>query len=411
MPSENASTITTSCPSQDQTPLFLLWLISGCMMLQPLSTDLYLASMPGLADYFNVSPAKVQMTLSLFVLGFAGAQLISGPLSDRFGRRPILFSGLAIYLVATQICTFASTIEILIVGRFLQAIGCCTCVLISRAIVRDVYPPAEGGQVIARASTLMAFAPIFGPILGAYLQVTFGWRAAFMAHSLAASILVLAAFRFRETNVTTNPDALRLGGFIESYRIILGSGIFWAYALPGALSYSSIFVFIAGTSFALIKVLGVPTQYFGYCFAFGVLGFLLGTLICRRLMRRIGINRTLRVGGLLSLVVGLGFAVAIGLGLHHWATVLIAMFVVMVAHGLNFPSAQTGAVAVFSERAGAAAGLLGCLMMLAAFTTGTLVGASHDGTLTPMSLMSAGIGSLLFLSERLLSRYRSSSTL
>lgn len=396
---------------QASSPLFLLWLISGCMMLQPLSTDLYLASMPGLADYFQVPPATVQQTLTLFVLGFAGAQLISGPLSDRFGRRPILFGGLIVYLVATQVCTFASSIEILVAGRFLQAIGCCTCVVISRAIVRDAYPPSEGGQVIARASSLMAFAPILGPILGAYLQVLFGWRAAFVAMSLAAAVLLLAVFRFRESNLNPNPHALRPSGFIESYRIVLGTGMFWAYALPGALSYCSIFVFISGSSFVLIKVLGVPTQYFGYCFAFGVLGYLLGTLICRRLMKRIGLDRTLRTGALLSLLVGIGFALAVNAGWLHWVTVLLAMFVVMVAHGLNFPSSQTGAVAIFPERAGAAAGLLGCLVMLAAFATGNLVGATHDGTLTPMSLMSAGVGTLLFLSERLLGHHRRQASL
>lgn len=387
-------------------PLFLLWLISGCMMLQPLSTDLYLASMPGLADYFQVSPATVQQTLSLFVLGFASAQLISGPLSDRFGRRPILFGGLLVYLVATQICTFAANIDTLIAGRFLQAIGCCTAVVIARAIVRDAYPPAEGGQMIARASSLMSVAPILGPILGAYLQVSFGWRAAFVALSLAAGILLLAVFRFRETNLNPNRNALRPSGFIESYRIILSSSQFWAYALPGALSYCSIFVFISGSSFVLIKVLGVPTQYFGYCFAFGVVGYLLGTLVCRRLIRHIGLSRTLGIGARLSFLASIGFAIAVAVGLHHWATVLIGMFATMAAHGLNFPSSQTGAVANFPQRAGAAAGLLGFLVMLAAFATGNLVGATHDGSLVPMSLLSAGVGGLLFVSERLLARYR-----
>lgn len=378
-------------------------------MLQPLSTDLYLASLPALADYFSVSPAVVQQTLSQFVLGFGFAQLISGPLSDRYGRRPVLFGGLAVYLAATQVCTFAGSIEVLILGRFLQAVGCCTGIVVARAIVRDAWPPAEGGHVIARASSWLSLAPLLGPIAGGYLQVAFGWRAAFVVLSVAACILAVFVAGYSETNRQPNRDALRPAGFVASYRIILGSGAFWAYTLPGALSYCSIFVFISGASFVLIKVLGVPTQYFGYCFAFGVLGYLCGTIVCRRLLLRVGVAATLQHGARLSLLVGLAFAGAVAAGLSHWALVLGCQFVVMFAHGINLPCAQTGAVAPFPERAGTAAGLLGCLMMLAAFATGNLVGASHDGTLGPLSTISAGVGVLLFAAERLLARYRNAA--
>jgi DHA1 family bicyclomycin/chloramphenicol resistance-like MFS transporter len=375
-------------------------------MLQPLSTDLYLASLPAMADYFSVAPAVVQQTLSQFVLGFAGAQLISGPLSDRFGRRPVLFGGLAIYLLATQICTFASNMDVLIVGRFLQAIGCCTGVVVARAIIRDAWPPAQGGQIIARVSGWMGLAPLLGPIVGGYLQVAFGWRAAFVVHSLAAGVLVFAVLKFAETNHQLNLGALRPRGFIANYQRVLGAPAFWAYAIPGALSYCSIFVFISGVSFVLIKVLAVPTQYFGFCFAFGVSGYLIGTLLCRRLMQRLGVSKTLHVGAWLAVSVSLAFAATVALGMIHWITVLIAQFLVMFAHGINFPCAQTGAVAPFAERAGTAAGLLGSLAMLAAFFTGNLVGNSHDGTLVPLSLLSAGVGLLLFAADRLLTRYR-----
>lgn len=392
-------------------PASLLWLITGCLMLQPLSTDLYLASLPGMADFFAVSPKVVQQTLSQFVLGFAGAQLISGPLSDRFGRRPVLFGGLAVYLLATQVCTFAGSIDVLIVGRFLQAVGCCTAVVISRAIIRDAWPPAQGGQVIARVSSWMSLAPLLGPIAGGYLQVAFGWRAAFVVHSSAALLLLWAVVRFAETNRQPNLAALKPRGFIDNYRRVLSVGEFWSYSIPGALSYCSIFVFISGSSFVLIRVLGVPTQYFGFCFAFGVFGYLLGTLLCRRLMQCLGVARTLRVGATLAAVVSAGFALAVAGGLIHWATVLIAQFLVMFAHGINFPCSQTGAVAPFAERAGTAAGLLGCLAMLAAFFTGNLVGASHDGTLTPLSLLSLGVGVLLVSAERLLARHRAAEAL
>jgi hypothetical protein len=129
----------------------LLWLVTGCMMLQPLSTDLYLASLPGMALDFGVSPAAVQQTLSLFVFGFGTAQLISGPLSDRYGRRPVLIGGLALYLVSGLACALAPSLGWLIAARFVQAIGCCTAVVVARAIIRDAYTPAEGARVLAKA--------------------------------------------------------------------------------------------------------------------------------------------------------------------------------------------------------------------------------------------------------------------
>ena len=384
----------------------LLWLVTGCMMLQPLSTDLYLASLPGMAADFGVSPAAVQQTLSLFVFGFGTAQLVSGPLSDRYGRRPVLISGLALYLVSGLACALTPSLDWLIAARFVQAVGCCTAVVVARAIVRDAYAPAEGARVMARALSLLALAPIFGPILGGYLQVAFGWRAAFVALALAGAAMWLASMRhLTESNSQLNSDAMRPGHLVATYRDVLRTPAFWAFALPGSLSYASIFVFISGTPFVLIKVLGVPTQYYGYLFAVGVLGYLGGTLICRRLLGHIGVPRVLALGTSLGMLSGIGFLILVLAGVSHWTLVVMAQFVVMTAHGINFPCAQSGSMAPFPEKAGAAAGLFGCLVMYAALAAGTWVGGSHDGTLLPLASISATVGVILFAGTRLLARY------
>lgn len=383
-------------------PTTLLWLIAGCLMLQPLSTDLYLASLPHLADEFRVTPAAVQQTLSLFVLGFGTAQLISGPLSDRFGRRPILLWGLGIYLFASLGCALAPTLPFLVAARFVQAIGCCTAIVVARALIRDVYAPAEGAQMIAKASSLLSIAPLVGPVLGGYLQVGFGWRAAFVFHTLFCIALGAAAWHLlAETNRQRDPQATRIVRLAATYRRIASADFFWAAALPGALSYAAIFVFISGSSFVLIDVLGVPTEIYGYCFAFGVIGYLAGTLACRHLLARVTIEGALRLGTALSLASGLLFAALALSGVHHWGVVLLCQFLTMGAHGINFPCAQSGAVAPFPREAGAAAGLLGFFTMLAALVTGTWVGMSHDGTLLPLALTSAGVSFLLFVSARL----------
>lgn len=388
-------------------PLTLLLMITGCLMLQPLSTDLYLASLPGLVDEFGATRAAVQQTLSLFVLGFGCAQLISGPLSDRFGRRPVLLGGLAVYVAASVGCALAPALAPLVVLRFGQAIGACTAAVVARAVIRDAYPPADAAQVISKSASIMGLVPMFGPILGGYLQVLFGWRAAFVFHALFGVALLMAVFRlFRETNLRTNPDAVRPSVLLAIYARIARTGAFWAWTLPGALSYATLFIFISGSSFALIEVLGVPTEYFGYCFGFAVTGFLSGTFVCRALLRRIGLDRTLSVGTAIALFSGLGFLALVGIGAAHWAVVVGAMFLTKFAHGINFSCAQAGATARFPRETGAAAGLFGFLVMLSALGAGTLVGLGHDGTLLPLAVIEAGAAVLLFSATRLMAGHR-----
>jgi DHA1 family bicyclomycin/chloramphenicol resistance-like MFS transporter len=379
----------------------LLALITAFLMLQPLSTDLYLASLPGLATSFNVPASTVQLTLSLFVIGFGGAQLIVGPLSDRFGRRPVLLGGLSLYVVSSILCSLAPSIDMLIAARFLQAIGCCSAVIIARAIVRDAYAPEDSVRIVAKASTWLSLAPIFGPILGSYLQVSFGWRAAFIALGLLSAVIMALTFlRLPETNQHKDPRATELSGLLANYRVVLGSREFWAYALPGAMSYGALFSFISGSSFVLIRVLEVPTAWFGYCFAFGVSGYMAGTLLCRRLLPKLGVTPTFRFGTALSLAAGGLFLAAVTAGLAHWSLMLAAMFLTMGAHGINFPISQSGAVSPFPKQAGTAAGLMGAFCMAIAFAVGTVVGATHNGTLYPLAIIVCVLGALVFITMR-----------
>ena len=383
----------------------LLLLITAMMMMQPLSTDLYLASLPSLVSGFGVPVATVQLTLSLFVIGFGSAQLVIGPLSDRFGRRPVLLAGLALYVAASALCGLAQSIELLIAARFLQALGCCAAVMIGRAVVRDAYAPQDSAKFLARASTWISLAPIFGPILGAYLQVAFGWRAAFIALGVfSACVMAACLYHLPETNRHKNPNATQIKGILDNYRLILGSREFWLNVTPGALSYCGIFVFISGSSFVLIDVLGVPTQWFGYCFAMGVAGYMSGTLVCRRLLKTISGEQALRIGTACSFSAGIYFLAAALLGWWHWTVVVIAMFLSMASHGINFPVSQAGSIAPFPEQAGTAAGLMGAVMMAFAFVSGTIVGVTHNGTLYPLAIISAVLGTLNFLSVRLIGK-------
>ena len=380
----------------------LLWLVAGYLSLQPLSTDLYLGSLPHLARYFGVPASAAQWTLTIFVTGFGLSQLLAGPLSDRYGRRPVALCGCALYVAASALCAAAPVMPLLLLGRLLQAIGCCCVIVAARTVIRDRYSPAAGAAVIARASSILAFVPLFGPVIGGYTQVWFGWRAAFVIHTAFALVLGAASLRWlTETHATPDHTALRPQRMLASYAAVAASREFWAYALPGAMTYAAIFVFIAGSSFAFIEVLHVPTERYGLCFALAVCGYLLGTLACRPLLGRHGLPWVLRLGTALTAVGGVALCAAVQFGIAHWSLLLAAQFIVMMAHGLNQPCAQAGVVASFATRAGAAAGLFGFLTMTVALLVGTALGLLHDGSLRPLAWLAAVVGLLALAAGRL----------
>jgi DHA1 family bicyclomycin/chloramphenicol resistance-like MFS transporter len=362
------------------------WLVAGLSMLQPLSTDLYLPTLPGIAAGLHANATDVQWTLSAFIAAFGLWQLVAGPVSDRYGRRPVILLGAITFLAASLFCMLAPTILALTAGRILQAIGACTCLVGVRGMVRDLYTPTEGARLLAGAATLMSLAPLIGPLVGARLYEAFGWRSSFAALAAFAMVLVaLCMSVLKETQHRPNPRALAFGPMVATYASVAGSAAFRAYTLAATASYAGLFAFISGSSFVLIRVLGLSATEFALSFSTMVAGYLVGTLICRRLVNR-GLQLTIQAGALLQAASGaalLGCALA---GLHVAAAITAPMFVFGVSHGVIQSPSQSGAVAPFRHAAGAAAALLGFFMMSCAAAISVWMGASYDGTVYPLTM-------------------------
>jgi DHA1 family bicyclomycin/chloramphenicol resistance-like MFS transporter len=367
-------------------------ILIGAVALGPISTDLYLPSVPAIGRDLGADVAATQLTLSIFLAAFAAAQIPVGPLSDRFGRRPIILIGLTVYVLASIACAFAPSIELLIASRAVQAIGACAGVVLGRAIVRDIYGHERAARMLALIGGAMALAPMIGPILGGTVQVLFGWRWNFgILTGFGIVTLLLTWFGLAESNMRRDPTALDPARMVANFITLLRHRAFLGFALSVAFSYAGLFAFISGSSFVLIDGLGVPTERFGYFFAVAVIGYMTGTQIAARLTMRLGIRRMLWIGCIVCVAAGLAMVLLSGSATQSLGAIAIVgpMVCYMIGTGIVMPNAQAGALGPFSHMAGAASALMGFLQMSIASVTGIAFGHFHDGTPLPMAVLVA----------------------
>ncbi len=361
-------------------------LLAALVALGPLSTDFYLPALPAIGRAFAADMATTQLTLSVFLAGFAVGQLVYGPLSDRFGRRPLILAGIGLYLVASVACALAPSVEALIAWRFVQAVGACAGPVLARAVVRDVHAPAAAARVLAYIAMAMALAPALGPILGGLMTVWFGWRSTFWALVAVAAVLLVAVLgRLDETNHRRDPTAIRPRRILANYRRLLGHRRYLGYVGVVAAAYSGIFAFISGSSFLLIDTLGLSPDRFGLCFGAIVVGYMVGSLLSGRLSVRLGIDRMIAWGAATALAGG-GVMLILALALPPGVFVTIGpFFVFMIGAGLILPNGMAGAVGPFPEMAGAASSLLGFCQMTAGALVGIAVGHGAGETALPIA--------------------------
>lgn len=365
-------------------------LITALVALGPLSTDFYLPALPAITAALATDVAHTQLTLSVYLFGFAVGQLACGPLSDRYGRRPVLLFGVAVYVVASLACVFAASIDALIAARFLQALGACAGPVLGRAVVRDLYGPQDSARMLSYVGTAMAIAPLAGPLVGGWLTVSWGWRATFGFLTAYSVLLVLAIlFLLRETNPHLNPAAGRPAEIWANFATLLRDRRYRGVLLCNALAYAGLFAFISGSSFVFIGMFGFTPQQMGLAFGVMVSGYMAGTTASGRLSRRVGPERLMRNGALLGVVAGcamLGLALA---GVHHPLAVMLPMWLSACSIGLVMPNAAAIGMAPYPHMAGSAASLMGFSQMGLAALAGVIVGHSLAQSVVPMALVIA----------------------
>ena len=366
------------------TVVLLLSLLLG---LQPITTDLYLPALPALSNSLGAPMAQAQLTLSALLLAFGVSQLVWGPLSDRFGRKPVLLVGLGAYALAAVGSTLAPNMAALIVWRIVQGAAMGAAVMCARAIVRDLYAPTQGARVMSKALSGLGVIALLSPPLGGLLSELFNWRAALLVLALFGALcLGLIVWRFEETLQRKNPQALQVTTLLVTWRLILRNPTFLSFSALSAASYGGLFTFLAASSFVFMNVLGLSKTQYGALMALNSLAYVAGTFLCRHWLPRFGVRRALKWAGMLSLAGGTLMAAPSLMGLQNIWAIMPAQLLFMLGHGIHQPCSQSGAVGPFPQAAGAASAMNGFLMMLAAFVMGSWLGGHMDGSVKPLTL-------------------------
>lgn len=359
--------------------------LSLLLGIQPVTTDLYLPALPALTEGFGAGMAQAQLTLSALLLAFGISQLIWGPLSDRFGRRPILLWGLSAYTLTAVGAAFAPSMDLLIIWRTLQGAAMGAAVMCARAIVRDLYSPMEGARAMSRGLTGLGIIACAGPLLGGLLSDLSGWRVALLVPAVfgAASLAVIAV-RMQETAPTAGPLALKPARMASNWAAIVRNPTFLAYSALSASSYGGLFTFLASSSFVFIKVLGLTkTQYGLVMFSISFV-YVFATMLCRRLLPHFGVRRTVAIAGGITLSGGTLMAALAYSGVTHVLAFVLPFHLFIMAHGVHQPCSHSGAVGPFPQAAGTASAINGFVMMVLAFGMGGWLGSHMDGTVFPM---------------------------
>jgi DHA1 family bicyclomycin/chloramphenicol resistance-like MFS transporter len=378
----------THAPRVPTSPYALLALLMAMTALGPLTLNILVPAVPNLVVTMNADPATVQLTISLYLFGLAISQLVLGPLSDRFGRRPVAIAGLTITALSSVLAIAMSSISGLILARTLQAFGASTGLVIGRAIIRDLYDRERAASMIGWVTTVMVVAPMVAPMIGGLLDTALGWESIFVFVAIASFVVLSWAF---VTLPETRPDHITGGGvrfMAQETRELIRDRNFVGYALASAIATATFFAFLGGGPHLVIGIMGRSSAEYGAWFALTAFGYMVGNLIAARVSPRFGVDNMIRAGialQILGAVASIALAHAFPLGGPE--TVFPAQFLLSCGNGIFLPNAIAGAISVRPQAAGTASGIVGFVQMglgaAAAQVMSTVI--AHSTTAQPLA--------------------------
>ena len=366
--------------------LGIILLLAFLAAVGPFAIDTYLPSLPDIAKDFDVSSAIVGYSLGSFFAGLAAGQLISGPLSDRYGRKPVLLVGFILFLVATVACALAPTVEFLVAARLFQGLAASASPAAGRAVVRDLWEGNQAARAMAYVAMAMTIAPLLAPSLGSVILYFADWRMIFWALVVFSAIaILLILFYLPETNRPEHRQGGSLWAYFRAYGNVLSHPVTWAYLLCGGLSTATMFAYIAGSPAVYIEIFGVSAHYYGILFGLNVVGLFAGNWINSVLVMRYGYHSLLMVGAIITLV-GTSFLL---LGAyqqwHSIYTLVIGLFVAIAPVSFVGSNSNVGLLNLFPNNAGASNAVFGVAQFGLGAGAAFLIGVLFQDTELAMS--------------------------
>ncbi|WP_200626210.1 multidrug effflux MFS transporter [Pseudomonas sp. LAM2023] len=390
--------------------LRMVLILGALSAFGPLAIDFYLPAFPAMAQAFATDEKHVQITLAAYFLGLSIGQLAYGPVADRFGRRKPLMFGVTLFTLASLACAYAPNLDTLVLARFVQALGGCAGMVLSRAIVSDKCDPVASAKVFSQLMLVMGLAPILAPMLGGVLVNLAGWQSIFLALSLFSAGCLLAISLGLPESLPAHMPRQPLSGALRQYLRLFADRVFLGHALTGSIAIAGMFAYIAGSPFVFIKLYGVPAEHYGWLFGTNAAGFILVAQVNARLLAKRGPAFLLARAVWLYLAAGLVLLGVAALRPAQLWPLLVPLFVCIASLGCIIPNASACAMSGQGARAGSASALMGCLQFSVAAGAAALVGLLHDGSAIPMALVISLCGALVvsvaLLTRRLQARAR-----
>jgi DHA1 family bicyclomycin/chloramphenicol resistance-like MFS transporter len=372
-------------------------MLGALTAIGPLAIDTYLPALPTIARELNTTTPLVQASLSMYFVGIALGQVAYGPFSDRFGRKPALYLGLTLFVLASVGCALAERVEVLIAFRLLQALGGCAPIVVPRAVVRDYFDQRESVRMLSLLMLVMGLAPILAPLAGGQLMTHLGWRSIFWAHAAYAAIWLAAiAGGLPESLPAERRRREPFRAILGVYGRLLLDRRFMGCVLTGALVFSGLLAYISGSPYVFIELFHVSPQHFGLYFGVNAIGIIVASQTNGWLARRRDAGTILRAVLPVTCVAATALLVNAVTGFGGFAGILVPLFVFIATHGFVMPNTTALAMAPHGAVAGSASALLGSVQFVLGSAAGTIVGAASNGTAVPLAAVVAGCGAGAF---------------
>jgi DHA1 family bicyclomycin/chloramphenicol resistance-like MFS transporter len=400
--------MTNSRGSAAHASLGLMVMLGAMSAFPPVTTDIYLPALPQLTHALGGTTAQGQSTLAVYFLGLGFGQLFYGPWSDRVGRRPTMLIGAAVYLAASLGCALATSMPQMITFRFLQALGACSGVVISSAVVRDRFEHQESARIFSMLLTLRGIGPLIAPLVGGVIVTFLGWRAIFWALTIFGSVLGLTVLlRLKETRTAQVAERARSESPIRAYAAVLRNPEILGYMMTSGLNFSCMFAWIAAAPYLVIGVYKVPALYFGWIFGVNAAGFMIASQINRRLLKRFHADDILPWGALGATLAAAALLACALTGFGGALGIFVPLFLVVSSLGVVSTNAMAGGLAVDPSRAGTVSALFGASQFSVAglSTFAGAILAREPAIAMSAVIMACALGALIF-PLKLLSRRR-----